>query len=120
MGETAVSLRIIILCVMLPAGALIAAMAIPMIRRKVPPNSAYGFRVARTLADPKVWYEANEFSGRCLFWIGLAVIVASLGFFFFPVGDIAYSWICLVVMMSSVAVGLILSYRHLNRITRTE
>ena len=41
-----------ILLVHVSAGLLTAALAVPLIRRKVGPNALYGFRVRRTLDDP--------------------------------------------------------------------
>ncbi len=44
---------------------LFAGLAVPLILGRVPPNSAYGFRTAATLADPELWYRANAVSGWC-------------------------------------------------------
>jgi len=44
-----------------PAVALIV-ISIPLIQRRIRPNVWYGFRVRRTLEDPKVWYAANRYS----------------------------------------------------------
>jgi uncharacterized membrane protein len=46
--------------------------------RKVPPNSFYGCRTRKTLSDPKIWYEANHFSGIDFCMAGLIVFVSSL------------------------------------------
>lgn len=53
-------------------------LAIPLMRRRVPPNDWYGLRVAATFADESVWYDANAGSGRDLLVLGLAQIVVSL------------------------------------------
>jgi uncharacterized membrane protein len=45
---------------------VLAAVCIPMILGKVPPNSIYGFRTRLTLSSPDIWYPANRFSGRTL------------------------------------------------------
>jgi uncharacterized membrane protein len=65
-------------------GLLIVALAVPLIRRRVPPNGLYGLRVPATFADEWVWYEANARSGRDLLWLGmlltlLAVTLPALG-----------------------------------------
>ena len=59
-------------------GVLLMALAIPPMRRRVPPNATYGLRVRATFADPDVWYEANAASGRDLFGLGAALLVAAL------------------------------------------
>ncbi len=51
-------------------GALFIGLAIPLMRRRVPPNALYGLRVPATFADEWVWYEANAQSGRDLFVLG--------------------------------------------------
>lgn len=57
---------------------LLMALAVPLMRRRVPPNHTYGLRVRATLADPEVWYEANAASGRDLFGLGAVLLVVSL------------------------------------------
>ena len=46
-------------------GLLLAGLAVPLMRRRVPPNGLYGLRVAATFADEEVWYEANARSAAC-------------------------------------------------------
>jgi hypothetical protein len=38
------------------AGSLFVALGIPLMRRRVPPNGAYGLRVPATCADEQAWY----------------------------------------------------------------
>src|SRR6185503_13333441 len=42
---------------------VVAAVSIPLILKKVPPNPLYGFRTPRTLADRALWYRVNGFAG---------------------------------------------------------
>ena len=44
--------------------AVFILLAVPLILKKVPRNSLYGFRVKATLEDDTVWYEANAYFGR--------------------------------------------------------
>jgi hypothetical protein len=112
-----VVLRIIVVCAYVPLGVVVAALGVPMIRRRIPPNSGYGFRVSKTLNDPKIWYDANEFSGRCFFRLGVMTSLASLVLFFIPaIGDIAYAWICHATFLLGIAVSIFLSYRYLNKL----
>ena len=66
------------------SGVLLALIAIPMIRRKIKPNAWYGFRTPQTLRDPDVWYDANEYAGRRLFWAGIWCAVVALGLYRVP------------------------------------
>ena len=45
------------------ASCLVGLLGLPLYFGKIPPNRFYGFRTARTLADPKVWYPVNRVSG---------------------------------------------------------
>jgi uncharacterized membrane protein len=69
---------------MASAGALMVALGVPMMRRRVPPNGIYGLRVAATMADRWVWYEANARTGREFVYLGAAVFAASVGLPFVP------------------------------------
>ncbi len=60
------------------AGALLMAAAVPLIRRRVPPNAWYGVRLPATFADEAVWYEVNARSGRELLVLGAAVVLLAL------------------------------------------
>jgi uncharacterized membrane protein len=59
-------------------GLVLIGISIPLIMRKVPPNSFYGCRTRKTLSDPKIWYEANHTSGIDFCVAGLIVFVSSL------------------------------------------
>ncbi len=59
-------------------GLLFLGLSIPLIQNRVPPNRYYGFRTAKTLSDPKIWYEANQIFGQDLFLAGALIISASV------------------------------------------
>jgi uncharacterized membrane protein len=52
------------------AGGLFILLGVPLYFRWIPPNRFYGFRTARTLADPAVWYPVNRVTGGWLTIIG--------------------------------------------------
>jgi uncharacterized membrane protein len=58
--------------------ALLVGLSIPLVQGKVPPNSAYGFRTSKTLADPSIWYEANRFAGRVTITVSIVMIVLGI------------------------------------------
>jgi uncharacterized membrane protein len=47
-------------------GALMAFLAIPLMKRKVKPNGLYGVRTPEAFASEESWYAINEFGGRKL------------------------------------------------------
>ncbi|RMG79529.1 MAG: SdpI family protein, partial [Chloroflexi bacterium] len=63
-----------LLGVSLILGMLLIALAVPLIRRRIPPNHWYGLRVPATFADERVWYEANARAGKELLTLGVFVI----------------------------------------------
>ena len=98
---------------------LLIALSMPLIKRKVAPNSWYGFRVRQTLEDPAVWYEANAYSGRCLLWAGVAILIGSVALFAVPgLEGPAYATASAVVDLVAIAVAVILSFRFLGRIEK--
>jgi uncharacterized membrane protein len=62
-------------------GILFVALSIPLIRNRVPPNRFYGFRTAKTLSDPKIWYEVNRISGNDLLIAGALITCSSVTMF---------------------------------------
>jgi hypothetical protein len=109
-----------ILLMHVSAGLLTASLAVPLMRRKVGPNALYGFRVRRTLEDPAIWYDANAFAGRCLFYVGIGTGLACLALYGIPAVDpIAYAVACPTILLVGLAVGLVLSFRHLDHLTRS-
>ena len=65
-------------------GFLLAALSVPLILRRIPPNPWYGFRVQQTLNHPDVWYAANAYAGWRLFWTGIATIVGAIALYRVP------------------------------------
>lgn len=59
-------------------GIVFIVISIPTIVGKVPPNNWYGFRVAKTLSDERIWYAANQVMGIDLLLAGLAIVIGAL------------------------------------------
>ncbi len=111
-------LEAIILTLYISAGLLFVALAIPLIQRRIGPNRWYGFRVRRTLEDPAVWYDANEYAGHCFLWCGIVTSTTCLALYFVPgIEPVVYPFLCVGVMLISLAVSVILSFRFLDRLT---
>ena len=58
-------------------GVLLAAVALPLILRRIPMNHFYGVRVAAAFTSDARWYDINAYGGRLLFVYG--VLVALFG-----------------------------------------
>jgi hypothetical protein len=58
-------------------GLVFALLGVPLARGEVPPNRWYGFRTAKTLSDPSIWYAANRAQGIDLCIGGIVAAVAA-------------------------------------------
>lgn len=97
---------------------LVVLLAIPLIRRRVPPNDAYGLRVSATFADKEVWYEANARSGRDLLNLGLLLLILALILPLTGLSEEAYSlgWSIAAVIGALIMAGV--GWRRANRLLR--
>lgn len=99
------------------AGLLIAAIALPLILGKIPPNLWYGFRTPRTLGDPAVWYPANAYAGRWLFASGIIIAIAAVALLFIPNVSIEfYTYSMLAVTLLTIGLSVLQSFRYLSRL----
>lgn len=62
--------------------SIILLLAVPLILGLIPPNKIYGVRTAETLADKRLWYQANRYGGWTFFissliYLGIAGIFPS-------------------------------------------
>lgn len=63
-------------------GFLFIVLSVPLIQERVPPNSSYGFRTAKSLSDPKIWYAINRISGVDLLIAGVLITLGSVAMLF--------------------------------------
>ena len=56
-------------------GTILIGLSIPLVQGRVSPNSIYGFRTSKTLADPSTWYAANRFSGKVSIVVGAVMML---------------------------------------------
>lgn len=100
-------------------GLLLIILAVPLIQRRVPPNIWYGFRLPQTLKDPDIWYDANEYAGRGLLWVGVISLVTAVGLYFVLNGNLdLYTSVCASIILGSLLVSVILSLRYLGTLKK--
>jgi uncharacterized membrane protein len=100
------------------AGFLLAAVAVPLWLRRVPPNGIYGFRVPKTRSDPVVWFDANAYAGRQLLVFGLGYATFGALLAGWPgIGPDAYAWSCLAVVAVGLVAVVVRCFRYLGRIS---
>lgn len=101
------------------AHLLVIALAIPMIRGRVKPNSLYGFRIPLTLDNPEIWYPANRFAGWLLLIWALISLAATLVLPLRPGMDLdRYAIWLLAIDLVGLAVVFLLSWRYARRLAR--
>jgi phosphatidylglycerophosphate synthase len=109
---------VVLLVVFVSAGLLLTVLSIPMVFRKIPPNYWYGFRVRATLESEEVWYPANEYAGKRLFWVGIAAVASAFAGFLLPVLTVGvYASLVGVVVVVGLVVTLAQCFLYLRRLS---
>ena len=86
-----------------------------MIQKRIPPNPWYGFRVPQTLNNPALWYPANAYAGKRLFWSGIAISVGAIALHLVPNLSLdVYALGCLAVTFVALAISIIQSRCYLH------
>jgi hypothetical protein len=97
---------------------LLARVASRADREPVKRNALYGFRTPKTLASDEIWYPANRYAGRALFYAALAIIAGSLLLLPFAgrlsTDAVAFAGLALTLVPLGVAVAK--SFRYLSRL----
>jgi SdpI/YfhL protein family len=105
--------------VLVASGVLFIALAVPLMRRAVPPNGWYGFRVTATLSDEALWYEVNARASGWLLATGIALVLGALaGRHLFALNDNVYVLVNLAILLGGVLVHVIAGFRIINRAKR--
>ncbi len=111
----------LLLILFLVSGTILIGISIPLIQGRVGPNGWYGFRVRRTLEDPKVWYPANRYAGWRTLGLGVVEVVVATALYFVPNIEVAvYSSIVGGVAIAGVILGLVQSFGYLRQLTKGE
>jgi hypothetical protein len=96
-------------------GLVLVLIAIPLYLEKIPPNVWYGFRVRKTLENPKIWYAVNKYSSVWFMAAGIALILVALGLALIPGINLdVYSLTCLAVFTIVFGAGMTFSVRYMN------
>jgi hypothetical protein len=96
------------------ACVLVGVLCLPLLLQKVPPNLLYGFRTARTLSNPDIWYPANAFSAKAML---LAMVLVVAGVWALPAS--APEWTPLALLLAGIGAVLAASFLHLRRYGRS-
>jgi uncharacterized membrane protein len=96
-------------------GILLAGLSVPLVLRRVKPNSLYGFRTPKTLSNQRIWYETNAFAGRLSLGLGVAFALMSIMLYFLLGANfVVYNVACASVLLVGFVVVAGLSFRYLR------
>lgn len=102
-------------------GLLMLGLAIPLIRRKIRPNGAYGFRYASAMNDPEIWYPVNAYGGRLMAIYGGVIVAAALLLaWLLPQNEGAYVLLMTLLMLGGLVPITILTYRLTRTLARQQ
>jgi hypothetical protein len=97
------------------SGMVLAAICVPLILGRIPPNGLYGFRVRKTIEHPEIWYPVNKYAGQRLLISSLLLILEAIGFTFIPDLRIdTYSYAVLVVWVVGFTIAIVSASRYMN------
>ncbi len=99
-------------------GLLLISISIPLMLEKVPPNRWYGFRVAKTFSNERIWYAANRVAGYDLLWAGVVIAMTAVitGLLLNQLGSTTAHAINLALFIGALIVAVVHSYVNLNRL----
>ncbi len=96
-------------------GILLILLAIPLYLEKIKPNPVYGFRIRKTLEDPKVWYPVNKYGAGWMMLSGFVTALTAVVFALIPGIDVdTYATACALVFATVMTVGIIITFRYMN------
>ena len=104
-----------LLYLFLASGLVLTVLALPLIAEKIKPNPLYGVRLQQTFDDPVVWYATNKYFGKRLLVVGLVILVASTGLYFWPgISLDAYSLILLGIFMIVFGIAMVQTLMYMK------
>ncbi|MGO8670515.1 MAG: SdpI family protein [Capsulimonadaceae bacterium] len=103
----------------LGTGILSIIVGIPLMQRRIKRNPWYGVRLPKTLADDRIWYEANAYGGRALCIAGIIQTAASIAFYLFcqHTGSVLlYVTACPIIVLVVWVVCVSSMMKYVNRL----
>ena len=100
-------------------GLLLAALSVPLILQKIPPNGLYGFRLPSTINNTQLWYKVNAFAGKRLLVVGLGTAFATIILYYTTPQNVdQYALSCLGVFLALFLWAMISSFLYLRGIQK--
>lgn len=104
-----------LLVLYIASNLVLAGISIPLIREKIRPNFYYGFRVRKTLENPKTWYAVNKFAGQRLLIASLVIILMAIGLYLLPgMTQPVYAFVTLIFFIALTTIALAQSWQFMQ------
>jgi uncharacterized membrane protein len=108
------------LVTMLVCASLFIVFAIPLVVRKVPRNSVYGFRTQATLSNDFVWFEANAHFGRRLLVAAVFSVVAVLVLYYTALSPVIFVYSALAALITPALVAALDTVLYLRALRKAD
>lgn len=106
------------LITVLVCDAVFSLVSIPLILRKIPRNSVYGYRTRTTLSNDAIWYETNEYFGlRFLIGSIVSTCLAIIVYECRCISPDVYPLVTVVLLAAPVAIVGLLTARFVRSIS---
>lgn len=98
-------------------GLINIGISLPLILRQIGPNVIYGYRVRKTLENPEIWYEVNEYFAWRLLICGTIFLVCSILLYGVPGMNLDfYPIACLLTFIVPFIIGMSQTSAYLKRL----
>lgn len=99
-------------------GLLFIGLAQPLIKRRIPPNGIYGFRMPDAFSSDAVWYAVNEYSARLLRMLGVVVLISIPVLLAMELPGMFFGLSMTVIVLAGTAVVVIRSSLYLQQLMK--
>lgn len=109
---------LIIILTFIGTGLLFIGLSIPLIKRKIPPNDAYGFRAQAAFSSESVWYDINEYSARLMRSVGVVILTAVPVLLILEIDETTFVMIMIGIILIGTIIMIVRSFMHLRKLTK--
>ena len=88
-------------------GVIFILVSLPLVKKKVPMNRYYGFRIAKAFVSDDNWYKINSYGGRQFIRWAIALIMIGILYFIVPLENPDTPILNLVVAMLPMIICVI-------------
>lgn len=97
---------------------LFVGISIPLVLGKIPMNSAYGFRFAKSFESDDLWFRINRYGGRQLILWSIPIALLGLAAIFFPFlasGPAYFLLVTCAVPLAFIIAAAVACYRFASK-----